>query len=110
MPNWKTTPRLEGDIMNAKAIAAALAVGLTVSAAAAQGAEPVLTVPFDFSRQAIGLDVTVKGAPLTMILDTGVRAPGSDKASGAGYFGLHILTPESARSMRSSASLLASKP
>lgn len=31
-----------------------------------------LSVPFDFSRSAIGLDVTVKGAPLTMILDTGV--------------------------------------
>jgi phenylpropionate dioxygenase-like ring-hydroxylating dioxygenase large terminal subunit len=30
-----------------------------------------------------------------MILDTGVRAPGSEKASGSGYFGLHLLTPES---------------
>ena len=33
-----------------------------------------------------------------MILDTGVRAPGSEKASGAGYFGLHLLTPENRRS------------
>ncbi len=33
-----------------------------------------------------------------MILDTGVRAPGSAKASGTGYLGLHILTPESRRS------------
>jgi phenylpropionate dioxygenase-like ring-hydroxylating dioxygenase large terminal subunit len=33
-----------------------------------------------------------------MILDTGVREPGSAKASGTGYFGLHILTPESRRS------------
>src|ERR1700712_4223650 len=75
MPNWKTTPRLEGDIMNAKAIAAALAIGWTVSAAAAQAAE-TLTVPFDFSRQAIGLDITVKGTPLYMILDTGVDPSG----------------------------------
>jgi vanillate O-demethylase monooxygenase subunit len=33
-----------------------------------------------------------------MILDTGVRAPGSEKASGTGYFGLHLLTPENQRS------------
>jgi hypothetical protein len=31
-----------------------------------------LDIPFDFSRSAIGLDVTVKGTPLHMILDTGV--------------------------------------
>ncbi|MBV9046437.1 MAG: retropepsin-like domain-containing protein [Alphaproteobacteria bacterium] len=31
-----------------------------------------LTVPFDYSRQAIGLYVTVKGTPLYLILDTGV--------------------------------------
>jgi hypothetical protein len=37
----------------------------------AAGAEP-LTVPFDFSKSAIGLSVTVKGRPLYMILDTGV--------------------------------------
>jgi vanillate O-demethylase monooxygenase subunit len=33
-----------------------------------------------------------------MILDTGVREPGTAKESGTGYFGLHILTPESSRS------------
>lgn len=32
-----------------------------------------LTIPFDFSRSAIGLDVTVKGKPLYVILDTGVN-------------------------------------
>ena len=31
-----------------------------------------LTVPFDFAKAAIGLDVTLKGAPLYVILDTGV--------------------------------------
>lgn len=31
-----------------------------------------LDVPFDFSRGAIGLDVTVKGTPLFFLLDTGV--------------------------------------
>jgi hypothetical protein len=34
-------------------------------------AEPLM-LPFDFSHTAIGLDVTVKGTPLHMILDTGV--------------------------------------
>jgi vanillate O-demethylase monooxygenase subunit len=29
-----------------------------------------------------------------MILDTGVREPGATKESGTGYFGLHMLTPE----------------
>ncbi|MEI9930693.1 MAG: retropepsin-like aspartic protease [Rhizomicrobium sp.] len=37
----------------------------------ATSAEPLI-VPFDFSRTAIGLDVTVRGKPLYMILDTGV--------------------------------------
>jgi phenylpropionate dioxygenase-like ring-hydroxylating dioxygenase large terminal subunit len=32
-----------------------------------------------------------------MILDTGGRKPGVPKESGSGYFGLHILTPESSR-------------
>jgi hypothetical protein len=31
-----------------------------------------LTVPFDFSRNAIGLGVTIKGVPAYMLLDTGV--------------------------------------
>src|SRR3954451_12345329 len=42
-----------------------------------------LTVPFDFSRNAIGLDVTVKGVPLYMILDTGVDPSGIDEARAA---------------------------
>src|SRR5580658_1860178 len=31
----------------------------------------VLDIPFDFSRGAIGLDVTVRGTPLFFLLDTG---------------------------------------
>ena len=50
-----------------RVILVVLAFALPVAASA----EP-LTVPFDFSRSAIGLDVKVKGAPLYMILDTGV--------------------------------------
>ncbi|MFL6690570.1 MAG: retropepsin-like aspartic protease [Alphaproteobacteria bacterium] len=42
-----------------------------------------LTVPFDFSRNAIGLNVTVKGAPLYMILDTGADPSGIDEARAA---------------------------
>jgi phenylpropionate dioxygenase-like ring-hydroxylating dioxygenase large terminal subunit len=33
-----------------------------------------------------------------MILDVGVRAPGSPKESGTGYYAVHILTPETATS------------
>jgi len=55
------------------AAAAAALIALGQGAAAA----PVF-VPFDFSRSAIGLDVTVKGAPLYMILDTGVDPSGID--------------------------------
>jgi phenylpropionate dioxygenase-like ring-hydroxylating dioxygenase large terminal subunit len=36
--------------------------------------------------------------PCYMILDTGVREPGTPKESGTGYFGLHLLTPESEQS------------
>lgn len=36
--------------------------------------------------------------PGCMILDTGVRAPGTQKESGTGYYGLHLLTPETATS------------
>ena len=39
-------------------------------ATAAQGANQ--SVPFDFSHHAIGLNVTVKGKPLYVLLDTGV--------------------------------------
>ena len=47
--------------------------GAVLSLAIMAGADAAsLTVPFDFSRGAIGLDVTVKGVPLHMILDTGV--------------------------------------
>src|ERR1700710_166279 len=59
-------------VMKLKAIAAASALASAMLGTAALGTDAPLTVPFDFSRHAIGLDVTVKGAPLYMILDTGV--------------------------------------
>jgi hypothetical protein len=47
-----------------------------VVSVSALGAGPVvgavLDIPFDFSRGAIGMDVTVHGVPLFVILDTGV--------------------------------------
>jgi hypothetical protein len=49
--------------------AAVALVGALVSGAAV-GA--VLDVPFDFSQKAIGIDVTVHGIPLFVLLDTGV--------------------------------------
>jgi hypothetical protein len=58
--------------MNLKTIAAASVLVSAMFGTAASGADAPLTVPFDFSRHAIGLDVTVKGAPLYVILDTGV--------------------------------------
>lgn len=58
------------------ALAASCAVLLAVPAVAGD----VLTVPFDFSRGAIGLDVLVKGKPLYMILDTGVDPSAVDAA------------------------------
>ena len=45
-------------------------VGAAVSTVAAS-AEPI-SIPFDFSRSSIGLEVTVRGTPLYVILDTGV--------------------------------------
>jgi len=57
--------------MTRATIAAALAA-IAFVPTAASAADAVLTVPFDFSRSAIGLDVIVKGQPLYMILDTGV--------------------------------------
>ena len=51
---------------------------LAVSCSTAFGAP--LSVPFDFSHGAIGLDVTVKGTPLYMILDTGVDPSAIDTA------------------------------
>ena len=53
--------------MNMRIVAALAALVIGGSAMATP-----LTVPFDYSRNAIGLNVTVKGAPLFMILDTGV--------------------------------------
>ena len=53
------------------------AVAFSVLLLAGADAAP-LTVPFDFSRFAIGLDVTVKGVPLYMILDTGVNPSAID--------------------------------
>jgi hypothetical protein len=66
----------------------ALAAALIFSASAA--AEP-LTVPFDFSRHAIGLDVTVKGKVLHVLLDTGVDPSAIDLAK-AKELGLKIDT------------------
>ncbi|WP_287003177.1 aspartyl protease family protein [Sphingobium sp.] len=45
---------------------------LLVGAATAGEARPPLVVPFDFSKSAIEVDVTLKGKALHMILDTGV--------------------------------------
>jgi hypothetical protein len=55
----------------------ALLIATVSSVAASQ--EP-LTIPFDFSRSAIGLDVTVRGKPLYVILDTGVDPSAIDLA------------------------------
>jgi hypothetical protein len=57
----------------------ALAVGLAAPPAAQAAAVP-LRVPFDFSRHVIGLDVTVKGHQLFMMLDTGVNPSTIDLA------------------------------
>jgi hypothetical protein len=48
------------------------ALALAALPLGASATEPPLTVPFDFSRHEIGLNVTVKGTPLFMLLDTGV--------------------------------------
>ena len=53
--------------MTARIAAAIVACALTGAAA-----EP-LSVPFDFSRHAIGLTVVIKGKPLYFLLDTGVN-------------------------------------
>jgi hypothetical protein len=70
--------------MTSRIAAAILACALTGGAAA----EP-LSVPFDFSRSAIGLDVSVKGTKLYMILDTGVD-PSVIDAARADALGLKI--------------------
>lgn len=71
--------------MNPRIATAAFVCALFVGSAAATP----LSVPFDFSRNAIGLDVSVKGAPLYMILDTGVDPSVVDEAL-AGTLGLKI--------------------
>lgn len=60
--------------LRASIIAAALAI-CTGSASAAP-----LSIPFDSSRHAIGLDVGAKGQPLYMLLDTGVDPSAIDLA------------------------------
>lgn len=67
--------------MKACVIAAAL---LLVSSAAAYADDSApLTVPFDYSKSEIGLDVTIKGQTLHMILDTGVDPSAIDIARAA---------------------------
>jgi vanillate O-demethylase monooxygenase subunit len=39
-------------------------------------------------------------APSAMLLKSGVCKPGADPASGTGYYGIHLLTPETARTTR----------
>jgi Aspartyl protease len=53
-------------------------VALTAVLASADAVGSPLSVSFDFSRQAIGLDVTVKGTPLHVMLDTGLNPSGID--------------------------------
>ena len=49
-----------------------LAIFATAAGLAGAAAAKPLVVPFDFSRAEIALDVTVKGTPLYVLLDTGV--------------------------------------
>jgi len=63
-------------MFNRAAFAGTVVVGL-LTASLAKSAP--LTVPFDFARHAIGLDLKVKGVPLYMILDTGVDPSGIDE-------------------------------
>ena len=70
---------------NLRMAVAALVCALFLGPAAATP----LGVPFDFSRSAIGLDVSVKGATLYMILDTGVDPSVIDETL-AGTLGLKI--------------------
>ncbi len=55
-------------------------VTLTLAAFWSTAAASPLTVPFDFSKGAIGLEVTIKGAPAYMLLDTGVDPSAIDTA------------------------------
>lgn len=65
-----------------------LAIAPTAAAPAPMSAAPVI-VPFDFSHNAIGLDVKVKGVPLYMLLDTGVD-PSIIDLNRAGALGLKV--------------------
>jgi hypothetical protein len=65
-----------------------IALAAPVLLTAASPAPPV-TVPFDFSRHAIGLEVSVRGAPLYMFLDTGV-SPSAIDTERAKALGLKI--------------------
>jgi hypothetical protein len=71
--------------MNLRIATAAFVCALSLGPATAAP----LSVPFDFSRNAIGLDVSVKGAPLYVILDTGVDPSVIDETL-AGTLGLKI--------------------
>jgi hypothetical protein len=57
-------------VWTAAAACALLIVAWTASAAMAGGV--LLTLPFDFSHQQIGLSVSLNGTPLFALLDTGV--------------------------------------
>ena len=61
-------PRTSRKALPARFAAIVLVAGAAFTAARAE----TLNAPFDFTRGAIGLDVTVKGAPLYVMLDTGV--------------------------------------
>src|SRR3569623_3303887 len=72
---------------------ARLAGLLPVLTALALGAEPAfgapLTIPFDFSRGEVAIDVSVKGQPLHMLIDTGVD-PSMISLSRARALGLKV--------------------
>lgn len=53
---------------------------LLLGAGIATAHPALLTAPFDFSRHEIGLNVTVDGKRLTMLLDTGVNPSAIDEA------------------------------
>jgi len=67
-------------------------LGATISSVVATPPES-LQIPFDFSRSSIGLDVTVRGTPLYVILDTGVDPSVIDLAR-AEALGLKIDRPD----------------
>lgn len=60
-------------------------VGVAAESAAAPASAPTpvapVTVPFDFSKSAVEVDVNVRGTPLHMLLDTGVNPSVIDLAT-----------------------------